>query len=64
MGYDVWHANNRGNHYAREHIKLKPNQKEFWEFDFVDMGTKDIPDYIDYILKTTKQSKLTLMGHS
>jgi len=32
---------------------LKNNQKEFWDFDWEDMGTKDTPAVIDYILKST-----------
>jgi pimeloyl-ACP methyl ester carboxylesterase len=36
----------------------------FWNFDFEDMGTKDVPAFIDYILEETGQEKLTYIGHS
>ena len=52
-GYDVWLGNNRGTRFSQIHKTLKNNQKEFWEFDWEDMGTKDTPAVIDYILNTT-----------
>ncbi|XP_054260842.1 lipase 1-like [Macrosteles quadrilineatus] len=64
-GYDVWINNARGNCYSRNHTKLNPDKdKSFWNFSWHEMGTKDVPAVIDYILKTTGQSKLHLIGHS
>ena len=42
-GFDVWMGNNRGNYYSHEHIKYTTKQKEFWDFDFEQMGTYDQP---------------------
>ena len=64
-GFDVWMGNNRGNYYSERHINLNPTQKEFWDFDFEQMGTYDIPAMIDFILKTTGKQKLAAyVGHS
>lgn len=39
--------------------------KEYWEFDFEEMGTFDQPAQIDYILNYTNSSKLAAyIGHS
>lgn len=32
QNYDVWMPNNRGTHYCREHLYLKPTDPEFWNF--------------------------------
>jgi pimeloyl-ACP methyl ester carboxylesterase len=54
-GYDVWLGNNRGCLFSQKHATLDPvqNAKEYWNFDFEDMGLKDLPAEIDFILKTT-----------
>lgn len=40
-GYDVWLGNNRGNMFSRGHVKYTSKQKEYWNFDFEEMGTYD-----------------------
>lgn len=49
-GYDVWLGNNRGNKYSKEHLYLKPTSKEFWDYDWEEIGTYDVPAMTDYIL--------------
>ena len=48
-GYDVWLANNRGTRYGQAHLSLDPKSKEFWSFDWEQMGLYDIPANIDFI---------------
>ena len=55
-GYDVWLGNNRGCQFSVSHLTLDPSTKEFWNFDFEDMGTKDLPAIIDFIVEKTGQS--------
>ena len=58
-------GNNRGNYYSHEHVKYTTKQKEFWEFDFEEMGIYDQPAQIDFVLKTTGLKKLSAyIGHS
>lgn len=63
-GYDVWLANARGNTYSRKHVSLDPSDTKFWEFSWHEMGTRDVPAEIDYILATTGHKKLFYIGHS
>ncbi|KAK9466901.1 Alpha/Beta hydrolase protein [Lipomyces arxii] len=62
-GYDVWLGNNRcGFNY--KHVEYAYNDPRMWNWDVVDMGTRDIPAFVDYILHHTGHSKLGLVGHS
>ncbi|XP_046666167.1 lipase 1-like isoform X2 [Homalodisca vitripennis] len=63
-GYDVWMTNARGNAYSRSHAKLKPEDKEFWDFSWHEMGMIDLPAAIDYVLNNTGQPSLHLIAHS
>jgi len=42
-------GNNRGDTYGREHVTYNVSDKEFWDFTFTEMGTIDLPDFVDYI---------------
>ncbi|CAG9840502.1 unnamed protein product, partial [Diabrotica balteata] len=63
-GYDVWLMNCRGTSYSKKHTSLSPNEKQFWNFSFHEIGVYDIPAVIDYILNVTHQSSLYYVGHS
>jgi len=65
-GYDVWLGNSRGNTYSCAHVDLNPwrNEKKFWDFDWADMGMKDIPASLDYITALTGYQKVAYIGHS
>jgi lysosomal acid lipase/cholesteryl ester hydrolase len=47
-------GNNRGNYYSRKNVKLTPDDKDFWAFTFDQMGSKDIPAMVNYILNVSK----------
>eukprot|EP00347_Sterkiella_histriomuscorum_P016715 403352128 len=68
QGYDVWMGNNRGTVYGLQHKTLDPTdpveKPKFWNFDFEEMGTLDLPATIDYILGETGQEKISYIGHS
>jgi len=63
-GYDLWLGNNRGNRFSQAHETLDPKKKAFWQFTWEELGTKDTPAVMDYILKQTGASKLNYIGHS
>ena len=52
-GYDVWMGNNRGNRYSNGHLTLNTQDHEYWDYYQEDMGLKDLPTLIDFILETT-----------
>lgn len=63
-GYDVWLGNFRGNTYSRRHENMSPNDKEFWNFCWHELGMVDLPEMIDYVLRRTNMQKLHYIGHS
>lgn len=64
QGYDVWMCNNRGSRFSLAHTTLDPKSFEYWQFSWEEMGTKDTPAVIDYILSQTGKSQLSYIGHS
>lgn len=52
-GYDVWMGNNRGTKYSKTHKTLTTADKAYWNFYQEDMGTKDVPAFVDLVLETT-----------
>ncbi|NXL91919.1 LIPM Lipase, partial [Alectura lathami] len=63
-GFDVWLGNSRGNTWSSKHKTLKPNQKEFWQFSFDEMGKYDIPAELYFIMNKTRQKDMYYIGHS
>lgn len=63
-GYDVWMGNARGNRYSRKHAKYSPLSKIFWNFDWHEIGIRDLPAMIDFIRFYTGEDKVRYFGHS
>ena len=63
-GYDVWLGNNRGNRFSDTHVSLNPKSKEYWSFDWEQMGTYDTPAVIKMIKSKTGYPKVNYIGHS
>ena len=63
-GYDVWMGNVRGNKYSCKHRNLKPINNEFWDYSMDDLASMDLPNVVDYILKTTNSPSLSYIGFS
>ena len=65
-GYDVWLGSSRGSKYSQDHEIYHPehNSSEYWNFSWEEMGEKDLPAFIDFILETTKNKKLAYIGFS
>jgi lysosomal acid lipase/cholesteryl ester hydrolase len=63
-GYDVWMGNARGNTYSRKHATKNPLFPSFWDFEWNEIGTIDLPAMIDYVLYFTNENALHYVGHS
>lgn len=63
-GFDVWLLNCRGNTFSRKHTTLSPEEEEFWNFSWHEIGTKDLPATVDKILSITGEDQLIYIGHS
>lgn len=50
-GYDVWLGNNRGSKYSIWHRTLNhKTDKQYWDYYQEEMGTQDVPSFIEKIL--------------
>lgn len=63
-GYDVWMGNTRGSKHSVSHKTISQDSDIFWDFSFHEMGFYDLPAMIDFVLNTTKKSKIVYVGHS
>jgi pimeloyl-ACP methyl ester carboxylesterase len=65
-GYDVWVTNNRGNRYAKTHVKYNQNDDyaAFWNFSWDEMAKYDLPANTEYIKRTAGVDKIHYIGHS
>nr|XP_023025886.1 lipase 3-like [Leptinotarsa decemlineata] len=64
-GYDVWLGNARGNFFSRNHTTMNPDKEsEFWDFSWHEIGMRDLPMMIDYIIDKTGVDGIYYAGHS
>ena len=63
-GFDVWLGNNRGTEYSQVHETLTTADKEFWLYDWAQMGTYDTPANIKMIKEQTSHDKILYLGYS
>ena len=61
-GYDVWLGNNRGSQWSQGHITLSTSDRAYWEYWQADLGLKDLPTFIDFILEKTGLESLSYVG--
>ena len=64
-GYDVWIGNNRGTNYSQERTdNLTPEDKEYWNFSWAEMGIYDDVANIKAIKQLTGHQKIFYLGYS
>lgn len=63
VGFDVWLYNARGNKYSKRHTRSLP-RKQYWNFSYEEMGSRDLPATIEYILLNSSRPKLDYVGFS
>nr|XP_027229347.1 lipase 3-like [Penaeus vannamei] len=64
LGYDVWLGNVRGNVYSRRHVRLSPNQREFWDYSINEIARYDVPAMLTYVREVTGSPTISYVGHS
>lgn len=62
--YDVWLLNTRGNFLSRVHATLSPSDPKYWDFTSEDIAAKDLPAAIDFVKASSRQAKISYIGHS
>lgn len=60
----MWLGNVRGNVYARRHLLPDIEEQSYWNFSWHEIGTRDLPAMIDYVIKATGREKIFYLGHS
>lgn len=63
-GYDVFLGSRRGSKFSTKHRYLSTESKEFWNFDWHEIGNYDLATMIDFILESSNKSKCYFVGYS
>ena len=64
-GYDIWIGNNRGTNYSQRRTDgLTPEDKEFWDWSWSEMGLLDDKANIEAIKAQTGAEKIFYLGYS
>ena len=61
-GYTVYMGNNRGTKFSKNLQREDTSSEEYWDFDFTDMGTKDLPAII-HSIKSFDVLQLNYIGY-
>ncbi|XP_051117268.1 triacylglycerol lipase 2-like [Andrographis paniculata] len=62
-GFDVWISNIRGTRFSRGHVRLDPDDPEYWNWSWDDLVIHDLPFIVDLVFGHTGK-KLHYIGHS
>ena len=62
--YDVFLGSRRGTKFATKHKKLSTESKEYWNFDWHEIGYYDLKAMFDFTLETTNKTKCFYVGYS
>ncbi|XP_015793936.1 lipase member K-like [Tetranychus urticae] len=64
LGYDVWLINVRGTSYSTNHTHLDPEDPQFWDYSFYEIGIYDVTATVEYIKKETGFETIIVIGFS
>ena len=57
-------GNNRGTRYSNENYKFSDTDAAKFDFSFLEMGTYDLPAFIDKMTEVTGKPKVSYIGFS
>lgn len=65
FGYDVWLGNSRGNAYSKGHqnFNYEEDPSSYWDFGIEEMGSSDLPTFINEVLRVNGAKKLDYIGY-
>ncbi|GMR45783.1 hypothetical protein PMAYCL1PPCAC_15978, partial [Pristionchus mayeri] len=63
-GFDVFLLNHRGSTHSRKHVRLSPQDEEFWQFTLDEYANYDATAAVDKVLEVTGATSLFWIGHS
>jgi lysosomal acid lipase/cholesteryl ester hydrolase len=63
-GHDVFLGSRRGTKYSTKHLHLSTESREYWDFDWHEIGYFDLKAIIDFALESTGAEKIFFVGYS